>query len=196
VQYGQTLPYSHTVTDALNVSDHSFTLTNLQPATIYQFEVCNLHAIDGDCLASSTGSFMTLGTFTDQFLPPLTQSSDPANPVLNTGKNGKVISVKVRISSGGSPLTDQNAPGPVTVAISKLASCSTIAGSDPVANYADAGQSSAGTDQFNFDPGSQAWQYGLDTRALGLVTGNCYRIDVSVNGTQITNAFAVYQPTK
>jgi hypothetical protein len=38
--------------------------------------------------------------------------------------------------------------------------------------------------------------YNLDTNALGLVTGNCYRIDVSVNGAQIANAFAVFQPTK
>jgi hypothetical protein len=40
------------------------------------------------------------------------------------------------------------------------------------------------------------WVYGLDTKALGLVSGNCYRIDVSVNATKITNAFAVFQPTK
>ncbi len=196
VLYGPTIPYSKTQTDALNVTDHSFALSNLQPATTYSFQVCNVHAIDGDCLASSTGSFTTLAPFTDQVLPPLAQSTDPASPVLNTGKNGKVIPVQVQISQGGTAITNLNAPGPVTIAVSKLAVCSTTAGSDPVESYADAGQSSAGTNQFTYAATIPAWVYDLDTKALGLVTGNCYRIDVSVNGTQITNAFAVFEPTK
>ena len=74
--------------------------------------------------------------------------------------------------------------------------CGTSAGTDPVTSYADAGQSSAGTNQFRYVALAQAWVYGLDTRVLGLVTGNCYRIDVAVNGTEITNAFAVFQPTR
>jgi Tol biopolymer transport system component len=131
-----------------------------------------------------------------QFLQPLVQSTDPANPVLNIGKNGKVIPVKVQLSQGGAAITDLNAPGPVTIAVSKLASCSTSGGSDPVETYAAAGQSSAGTNEFRYDTLAQAWVYNLDTKALGLVTGNCYRIDVSVNGTAVTNAFAVFQPTK
>jgi hypothetical protein len=135
-------------------------------------------------------------SYTDQFLQPLAQSTDPANPVINTGKNGRVIPVKVQISQGTTQITDQNAPGPVTIAVSKLASCSSSAGTDPIETYADAGQSSAGTNQFRYEATAQAWVYNLDTKALGLVTGNCYRIDVSVNGTQITNAFAVFQPTK
>ena len=84
----------------------------------------------------------------------------------------------------------------MTIAVSKLTSCSSSAGTDPIATYADAGQSSAGTNQFRYDAGAQTWIYNLDTKALGLVTGNCYRIDVSVNGTQVANAFAVFQPTK
>jgi hypothetical protein len=134
--------------------------------------------------------------FTDQFLQALAQSTDPASPVINTGKNGRVIPVKVQISQGTTQFTDQNTPGPVTIAVSKLTTCSSSAGSDPIASYADAGQSSAGTNQFHYDTTAQAWLYNLDTKALGLVIGNCYRIDVSVNGTQITNAFAVFQPTK
>lgn len=97
----------------MNVTDHSLTLTGLQPATTYLFQVCNLHAIDGDCLASSSGSFTTLGTFTDQFPAPLVQSTDPASAQINTGENGKVVPVKVQISQGGSALTNLNAPGPV-----------------------------------------------------------------------------------
>jgi hypothetical protein len=134
--------------------------------------------------------------FTDHLLQPLSESTDPANPVINTGKNGRVIPVKVQISQGGTAITDANAPGPVTIAVSKLASCSTTAGTDPITSYADAGQSSAGTNRFQYDAVAQAWVYNLDTKALGLITGNCYRIDVSVNGTPITNPFAVYKPTK
>jgi hypothetical protein len=134
--------------------------------------------------------------FTDQILQPLAQSSDPASPVINTGKNGRVIPVKAQISQGGTAITDANAPGPLTIAVSKLASCSTTAGTDPITTYADAGQSSAGTNRFQYDAAAQAWVYNLDTKALSLIAGNCYRIDVSVSGTPITNAFAVYQPTK
>jgi hypothetical protein len=134
--------------------------------------------------------------FSQHFLQPLAQSTDRANPVINVGKNGRVIPVKVQITQGSTEITDVNAPGPVTIAVSKLASCSSSAGTDPIETYADSGQSSAGTNQFRYDATAQAWVYNLDTKALGLVTGNCYRIDVSVNGTQITNAFAVFQPTK
>jgi len=134
--------------------------------------------------------------FTDQFLQPLAQSTDPATPVINTGKNGRVIPVKVQITQGGTPITDANAPGPVAIGVSKLAACSTAAGTDPITSYAAAGQSSAGTNQFRYDANAQAWVYNLDTKALSLITGNCYWIDVSVNGTPIMNAFAVYQPTK
>jgi hypothetical protein len=98
VQYGQDTSYRHTVSDALNVTDHSLTLTRLQPATAYDFQVCNVHAIDGDCLASSSGSFATLGTFTDQFLAPLVQSTDPASAQINAGKNGRVVPVKVQMA--------------------------------------------------------------------------------------------------
>jgi Tol biopolymer transport system component len=133
---------------------------------------------------------------TAQFLQPLDQSSDPLNPVLNTGKNGRVIPVRVRLSLGDTAITDLNAPGPVTIVVSKLASCSSTAGTDPVEQYADAGQSSAGTNLFRYDTGAQVWTYNLDTKALGLVTGNCYRIDVRVNGTLVANAFAVFEPTK
>jgi hypothetical protein len=196
VEYGTSTSYDQLASDVANVTGHAFTLTGLQPATTYYYRLSNVHALDGDSLASSTGSFTTLSAFSDQFLQPLDQSTDAAHPIPNTGKNGKVISVKVRISQGGTALTDQNAPGPVTIAVSKLASCSNIAGIDPVESYADAGQSSAGTNLFRYDANAEAWMYGLDTKALGLVTGNCYRIDVSVAGTKITNAFAVFQPTK
>ena len=42
----------------------------------------------------------------------------------------------------------------------------------------------------------QISSHGLDTKALGLISGNCYGIYASLNGTKIANAFAVFQPTK
>ncbi|MGH3371345.1 MAG: PxKF domain-containing protein [Nocardioidaceae bacterium] len=169
VEYGPSTAYGQTVEDGQNVTDHSLTLTGLQPATTYSFRVSNRHAIDGDELAAQTGSFTTLSTFSAQFLQPLTQSNDPASPVVNTGKNGRVIPVKLQLSQSGEAITDLNAPGPVTIAVSGLA-CGTSAGSDPVSSYADAGQSSAGTNQFRYDALAQAWVYNLDTKALGIVT--------------------------
>jgi len=41
---------------------------------------------------------LTAGAFTDQFLSPLQQSTDPARAQINTGKNGRVVPVKVQIS--------------------------------------------------------------------------------------------------
>lgn len=195
VEYGPTTAYGQTGDDAQNVTDHSITLTGLQPATTHYFRVCNRHTIDGDCLAEQTGSFTTLSTISGQFLEPLTQSTDPANPVVNTGKNGRVIPVKVQLDQGGTAITELNAPGPVTIAVSGLA-CGDSAGTDPVGAYADAGESSAGTNQFRYDALAQAWVYNLDTKALGLVSGNCYRVDVSVAGTQVTNSFVAFQPRK
>lgn len=196
LEFGTSTLYGDTETDTSNTTDHTFSLFGLQPATTYFYRLSNVHAIDGDSLVSITGSFDTLPTISAQFLQPLDQSTDSANPIVNTGKNGKVIFVKVKLTQGSTVVTAQNAPGPVSIAVTKLATCSTIAGSDPIESYADIGQSSAGTNQFRFDPGSQSWTYGLDTKALGLITGNCYRIDVYVDGSKVSNAFAVFQPNK
>jgi hypothetical protein len=66
---------------------------------------------------------------------------------------------------------------------------------DSVEVYADAGSSSAGTNQFRSS--TDFWIYNLDTKALGMVNNNCYRIDVFLNGVQIsTQDFAVFKPTK
>jgi hypothetical protein len=50
---------------------------------------------------------------------------------------------------------------------------------------------------------SEAWIYNLDTRALGVATGACYRLDVFMNHTNgptgivISNAtWAVFRPVK
>jgi hypothetical protein len=127
-----------------------------------------------------------------QFLRPLDQSTDPNNPVINTGKNGRVIPVKVLLTQGGMPVTDQGAVS-VTILVTRVATSGNET-NNPVESYADAGNSSAGSNEFRYD--GAAWSYNLDTQALGLTTGISYRIDVLVNGCPVLNAFAVFQPTK
>jgi hypothetical protein len=53
VDYGLTEPGDvGTLTDSLNITDHTIELTGLLPETTYVFRVSNLHAIDGDALVS------------------------------------------------------------------------------------------------------------------------------------------------
>jgi streptogramin lyase len=145
---------------------------------------------------NSIGRLSLAAPATVRFLQPLDQSTDPSNPILNTGKNGRVIPVKVTITSGTTQVTGADVPTPVvTINVSKLDSCSTLTGSDPIESFADAGSSSAGTNQLRWNALAGEWDYNLDTKPLGLVTGNCYRIDISLNGALLSNAFAVYQPT-
>ena len=148
---------------------------------------------DGGRTAPTTGAAPS--TATGQYLPPLNQSTDVANPAINNIKNGRVIPVKVQLDQSNVPITDQNAPGPITILVSGPVACSNAPPSD-VGTYADAGQSNAGSNQYRFDPTSQTWIYNLDTRALGLSIGMCYRIGTAVNGASISNAFVVIRPTK
>jgi hypothetical protein len=152
---------------------------------------------DGTPVDLAFKTYIASPAATVQFLQPLDQSSDPSNPILNTGKNGRVIPVKVTITTGSTQVTGSDMPTPVvTLNVSKLASCSTTAGSDPIESFADAGSSSAGTNQLRWNASANEWEYNLDTKELGLVEGNCYRIDISLDGSPLSNAFAVYQPTK
>jgi hypothetical protein len=152
---------------------------------------------DGTPVDLAFKTYIASPAATVQFLQPLDQSSDPSNPTLNTGKNGRVIPVKVTIMNGSTQVTGTDVPTPiVTLNVSKLESCSTTAGSDPIESFADAGSSSAGTNQLRWNATANEWDYNLDTTELGLVNGNCYRIDIFLSGTRLSNAFAVYQPTR
>ena len=152
---------------------------------------------DGSPVDLAFKTYVASPAATLQFLQPLDQSSDPSNLILNTGKNGRVIPVKVTITNGTTQVTGTDMPTPlVTLNISKLDSCSTTGGSDPIESFADAGSSSAGTNQLRWNASAGEWDYNLDTKALGLVVGNCYRIDIFLDGSLLANAFAVYQPTR
>jgi hypothetical protein len=63
VVYG-TSSLTQMVEDTFNITDHAIDLSGLSPATTYQFTASNVHAIDGDDLASATGQFTTSGVTT------------------------------------------------------------------------------------------------------------------------------------
>ncbi len=82
----------------------------------------------------------------------------------------------------------------VTIKVTKTSGSGGTA--DPVEEYADAGQSSAGTSAFRWTTDS-FWIYNLDSKALGLVTNNYYRIDIYVEAVKATvSNWAVLQPVK
>lgn len=144
------------------------------------------------------GSDLTNGvtinqTYTVDFLPPFDDSS-PSGLMVNKMKNGRVVPVKAKIYDDcvGAFLTNPGAD--VTIRVSKTSGSG--GSSDPVEEYADAGQSSAGTDEFRWSTDG-FWIYNLDSKALGLVVNNLYRVDIYVDAVKATASnWAVLQPVK
>ena len=134
---------------------------------------------------------VTVFQYTVDFLPPFDDST-PSGLIVNKMKNGRVVPVKARIRDecAGALLSG---PGPVvTIKVSKTSGTGT---GDPVEEYADAGESSAGTNEFRQT--GDHWIYNLDSKALGLVINNLYRVDVYVDGVKATvSNWAVLQPVK
>jgi hypothetical protein len=95
----------------------------------------------------------------------------------------------------GVPQTDTQIPaGSLTVKVISF-TCGSSPSIDPVEVYADAGASNGNTNQFRWAGGH--WIYNLDTKALGLTTGGCYRIDVYLDGVKIsTQQYAIFKPVK
>lgn len=130
--------------------------------------------------------------YTVDFLPPFDDSST-SGLIVNKMKNGRVVPVKATIYDvcTESYLTDPSAS--VTIKVSKTSGTGT---GDPIEEYADAGSSSAGTNAFRWsDDGF--WIYNLDSKALGLVVNNTYRVDIYVAGVKATrDVWAALQPVK
>ncbi len=154
---------------------------------------------------STDSTTVTRQCFGLQFFQPLDQST--SDPVMNKGKYGRVIPVKVRLSlAGGAALNDAAlAANGWTLQIGvNGASCQSGAGTDDIEAYADAGQSAAGSNLFRWDPAAGQWIYNLDTKAppgMTMTIGSCYRLDVYVSDgankiVVSTSAYAVFQPTK
>ena len=134
-------------------------------------------------------------TYSILYLRPIDQST-AGGFVINDGKNGRVIPVKVQLFKNGTAIQS----GTVIMGL-RPASCTAGAATDLVTEYADAGNSNGGSNLFRWS--SDFWIYNLDTRALGLATGACYRLDVFMNqtngptGVLISSAtWAVFRPVK
>ena len=183
---------------AVDGDTYTFTITALVPGTVTVSVPAN-RASDlagNQNTASNTLSWIYLGGYTVQYLQPLDESTvTPAHPVVNEGKNGRVIPVKVTLTLSGVQQTNsQIADGRLTIRVN-AASCNASVPIDPVETYADAGASNGNTDIFRYTGGS--WIYNLDTKALGLATGNCYRLDVYLDGNKIsTQTYAIFKPVK
>jgi hypothetical protein len=152
-------------------------------------------------VGEANGSITVEQVYAVDFLPPFDDSS-PSGLIVNTMKNGRVVPVKAtifdvcRASYVNDPTTE------VTIKVSKTNGDGIP---DPVEEYADAGQSSAGTNRFRWTtdssvPGGGFWIYNLDSKALGLVVGTRYRVDIYVGPNWATLAtrdtWAVLQPVK
>ena len=143
---------------------------------------------------STTSVTFQLNRYTLDYQSPIDDST-PTAIVLNTGKNGRVIPVKIRVYlEGVNQSSTQIAQGRLEINVNPT-NCSTAAVVDGVELYSDAGASNGNTNDFR--PTGDHWIYNLDTKALGLVTNQCYRLDVYLDGVRIsTQQFAIFKPTK
>jgi hypothetical protein len=140
------------------------------------------------------GSGLTVNqTYSVAFLPPF-DGSTVSHLIVNQMKSGRVVPVKVTIydKCALSYVTDPTKN--VKIATPKLSPTGTLP-TDPVETYADAGSSSAGTNLFRWT--TDFWIYNLDSKAMGLIVGNLYRVDVYVGTVKATvDTWAELQPVK
>jgi hypothetical protein len=147
------------------------------------------------------------------YYQPIDQSTTAA--IINTGKMGKVIPVKVtgffNPGTGAVALTEANlAAYGLTLRIGvNSATCAGGTTTDLVEAYADAGASNDNTNMFRWS--TSQWIYNLDTGKAPSVTmavNGCYRLDVylqdshnvkalmSTGPTVGSNPYALFKPTK
>ncbi len=169
-----------------------------QPASATQFTLTGVTGPSSPIVvagpATLTGNYAT-NVFTIQYLRPIEQTTDGS--ILNTGKNGRVVPVKVELFKDGVKLTASTVPGEVTIRVVGAA-CSPSSATDPVEEYADAGTSNGNTNLFRWT--SDSWIYNLDTSGLGLTVNKCYRLDVYIGGVGAIRAssstYALFKPVK
>ena len=131
----------------------------------------------------------------------LALSASTATPgrsaVVNTGKNGRVIPVKVLSYKNGVAIS------PTATVIMRVVGSNSSGGAvmDDVEEYADAGASNQNTNLFRWS--APQWIYNLDTRALGMTTNAFYRLDVYLNAISGSTGirassmtWAIFKPLK
>ena len=155
--------------------------------------------------ASTHSITVTRQCFGLQFLQPLDQSTTA--PVMNKGKYGRVIPVKVLLTLASGTALDSAALASNGWTLQmgvNGASCLNGTGTDEIEAYADAGASAGGSNLFRWDSSAGQWTYNLDTKAppgITMTISSCYRLDVYVSDGSSkvivsTAAYAVFQPTK
>jgi hypothetical protein len=161
--------------------------------------------VAGNSRSSSPAIGVNRLCFGLQYFQPLDQSTSTAT--MNVGKYGRVIPVKVSLSLLGGATLDQAALDAYGLTLQmgvNTADCSSGDATDALEAYADAGQSSTGTNLFRWDSIAAQWIYNLDTKAppgVAMTINKCYRLDVYVSdGTNkvkvSTSTYALFKPVK
>jgi hypothetical protein len=176
--------------------DRTFAFANFPSSGSYTIHA---RATDNASNSADASATFTIGRYSLAYQQPIDGSTN-TTVVINTGKNGRVIPVKINVYLDGANQSSAQIPeGNLTINVNPV-TCGSSAVVDSVESYADAGQSSGGTNIFRAN--GDSWIYNLDTAALHLVTNNCYRLDVYLktgSGTPVrisTQQFAIFQPVK
>jgi hypothetical protein len=169
------------------------------PVSAQQYELTNGGSLPASPItvtsALTVNGVYTLNTYTIQYLRPIDQST-ASSYIVNTGKNGRVIPVKVDVFKNGTHVD----AGTFLMKVGG-SNCAAGAPTDLVTEYADAGNSNGNTNLFRWADGFLI--YNLDTGALKLATNSCYRLDVYLNATSGPTAvlvssttWAIFKPIK
>jgi hypothetical protein len=159
--------------DSDNTTDHAIELSGLEPATTYEFRVSNRHAIDGDALASKTGSFTTVPvgpTLAAEVQAPI--NSDGSS-TLNANRG--VVPLRFTLAADGRPTCDLP---PATLRLTRTGGSSP----GPIDEGVYSGPSDSGSD---FRITDCAYRYNAHTRALGPGT---YLAELLIDSTTVGDA--------
>jgi hypothetical protein len=149
-----------------------------------------------------------------QYYQPIDQTVGSATPVINQGKMGRVIPVKVTgtLNVGGTPVAMTESflnANNLTLRIGVNSStCAGSATSDLVEAYADAGAANDDSNLFRWS--TSQWIYNLDTSlapGTKMQIGQCYRLDARLvdsadnsvllsSGPSGGGTYALFKPIK
>ncbi|HZJ47317.1 MAG TPA: kelch repeat-containing protein [Pyrinomonadaceae bacterium] len=196
------LPFSDWYDNGTSLAYVYSTPVSTDPVSSTQYELTNGGSLPSSPINVTSAQTITgnysVNNYTIHYLMPIDEST-LSTYRLNTGKNGRVIPVKVQIYKNGVPVE----AGTVLMRVMG-SNCTADDGNSLVEEYADAGNANGNTNLFRWNAGTPGfWIYNLDTKALGLATNNCYRLDVYLNSytgpTAIklsTSIFALFKPVK
>ncbi len=185
-------PQSKTFTTGASWTE-GLDFSKFSPATSYELKSI---ATDNASNTTTRTATFNINVIDLDFQSPIDDSTaTPPTVVINKGKYGRVIPVKINVFQNGVQQTSTHiAEGLLTIKV-VTTSCSTGVQSDTIEQYADAGSSNGNTNQFRAT--GSGWIYNLDTKALSMTINSCYRLDVYLSGVKIsTQHFAIFQPTK